>query len=412
MSLTDARGLELSGASPSALEHFERALAAHLRGHGDVARPLALALVDAPGFAMAWLFSAYQVLGGREPAGVARAATILVRLAGMRLNARERAHAAAVAAMADGEFDRAGALHGAILAEYPRDVLALQVAHSCDYIRGDARSLKRRAAAVIPAWSEALPGYHAVLTMRAFALEEAGAYCRAEEYVRRALALEPGDARAHHTMAHVHEMLGRARDGIRWAGERAPLWAGDDPLAVHNWWHVALFNLRLGRTAQALAIYDRRIRPRLDGALSVAIDASALLWRVRLGGGEPGDRWHALADRWMPHAEDAYCAFNDVHAMMAFVAAGRRERANALVAAQRGRAALGGTNGAMTRFIGLPACLALRDFGEGRHGEAAARLRGLPPIAHRLGGSRAQHGIIADTLDAALRADRRLALAA
>jgi tetratricopeptide (TPR) repeat protein len=412
MPLRDYRGLELSGASPRALELFEGALAEHLsfRGAGDAA--LAQALEDSPGFAMAHAFAAYLALGGRDPAGAASARAILARSAGLPMNQRERAHMQAIAAIAAGEQERAGALHGEILAEHPRDVLALGVAHSCDYLRGDVSSLHRRVARVLGAWRPELPGYHAVLAMYAFGLEESGRYGQAEDYARRALEIEPRDVRAHHALVHVFEMLGRAGDGIRWAGERSAYWTGDSAAATHNWWHVALFNLSLGRRAQALAIYDWRLRPGLERGLSALIDASALLWRMQLLGADVGSRWHELAARWAPHAEDAYCAFSDLHAMMAFAADGRRESAEALLAAQQRRIGRGGTNDAMTRLVGLPASRALRAFGEGDYRQAAALLGGLPALAHRLGGSRAQQGIVALTLEEAQRRASRSALRA
>jgi tetratricopeptide (TPR) repeat protein len=399
----DTRGLALSGASPRAIELYEGALAEHLSFRATAGDPIAQALEDSPGFAMAHAFAAYRALGGREPGGAEAASTIVERSARLPMNRRERMHMRAISELAAGEHERAGALHAEILAEHPRDVLALATAHSCDYVRGDVTSLQRRVAQVLGAWRADLPGYHAVLAMYAFGLEEAGEYARAEEYVRRALELEPRDVRAHHALVHVYEMTDRPADGIRWAGERAAYWADGSAASTHNWWHVALFNLSLGRRAQALAIYDWRIRPRLAHGLSALIDATALLWRFELQGAGVGRRWGELADHWAPHAEDAYCAFSDLHAMMAFAADGRRERGAALLAAQTRRALQGGTNGAMTRLVGLPAARGLSAFGEGRYAEAAQQLGRLPALAHRLGGSRAQHGIVALTLEEAVR---------
>ena len=76
-----------------------------------------------------------------------------------------------------------------------------------------------RVAVVLPAWASDLPGYHAVLVMRAFSLEECGEYERAEQAARAALAMNPFDARAHHVMAHVFEMTERADAGVRWMNE-------------------------------------------------------------------------------------------------------------------------------------------------------------------------------------------------
>lgn len=407
MPLEDYRGLGISGASPRALELYEAALEEYLSFRGAPGGLLERALQDSPGFAMAHAFAAYVALGGRDPAGVRAATAILERSAALPTNPRERAHRQAIAALAAGEIERSAAVHTEILAAHPRDVLALGVAHSCDYIRGDLHTLRRRAERSLGAWRRDLPGYHALLAMYAFALEEAGHYARAEDYARRALEIEPRDVRAHHALVHVYEMLGRPEDGIRWAGERAEYWAGDTPAAVHNWWHVALFNLRLERRAQALAIYDWRIRPRLGSGLSALIDATALLWRFELLGADTGRRWGELASAWEPHAADGYCAFSDLHAMMAFAADGRAASAKALLAAQRQRIGRGGTNDAMTRLVGLPASRALAAFGQGRYREAMKRLSGLPALAHRLGGSRAQHGVVALTLEEAARRAHR-----
>jgi len=415
MTLRDERGLTVSGATPAALEHFERSLAASLLYRGDAATHLQAAIDEAPGFVMAQVLAAHAALGGREPSGVSRARDILARVSGLPMNARERDHVAAIGRLASGELERASALHDAILAETPRDILALHAAQATSYLQGDADAMQERVARVLPAWSESLPGYHAVLSMYAFGLEETGQYALAESFAQRALALEPYDVRAHHAMTHVHEMRGDAEAGIRWAGERSAFWAGDTPIALHCWWHVALFHLRLGRTAQALAVYDWRLRRDLGRALSVLIDATSLLWRIELGGGDVGGRWREVADRWAPHAEDTHCAFSDIHAMMAFAADGRKEQARALLAAQARRASQGGSNGPMTRFIGAPAATAIHAFGEGRYREAVWRLRELPEVVHRIGGSRAQQGIIGQTLEAArqraARSPRRLAAA-
>ena len=64
------------------------------------------------------------------------------------------------------------------------------------------------------------------------------------------------------------------------------------------------------------------------------IDASALLWRLQLRGVDLGDRWDALADRWAVVSDASTYAFNDLHAMMAFVGADRMGDAARLLDAQ------------------------------------------------------------------------------
>ena len=55
------------------------------------------------------------------------------------------------------------------------------------------------------------------------------------------------------------------------------------------------------------------------------IDATALLWRLRLENVDVGRRFDGVADEWEARLDQdrAFYAFNDVHAMLAFAAAGR-----------------------------------------------------------------------------------------
>ena len=57
----------------------------------------------------------------------------------------------------DDDFDQARATLGELLRLDPRDALALQVAHSLDYVSGDMECMKERVAAVLPAWSRNCP---------------------------------------------------------------------------------------------------------------------------------------------------------------------------------------------------------------------------------------------------------------
>jgi len=401
--LRDARGCRVSGASGRALDHYERALHGFLAWRGEPRAEARLALEEAPGFVMGHVLEAQLHLCSRDPSGAAVARARLERAQHLPQDARERMHLAAIATALRGDWDRAREPLACILGQHPRDLLALAVSHTIDHYLGDTQDPHERVAAVLPAWSRDDPGYHGVLAMHAFGLEEAGRYVQAEEAALAALDLEPGDIRAHHARCHVLEMQGRAAEGLRWMGERAAHWNGSGASSTHVWWHLALYHLELGDARHALEIYDRRI-----GAETVneVIDASALLWRLHLRGAALGERWRVLAARWAPHAEDAFCAFNDVHAMLAFVGAGRRDLQRRLRRAQRRRLAHGGTNHGMLRDVGLPACEALAAFGKQDFTTAARLLRDLPAVSHRLGGSHAQRGVLGLTLRAALIGDR------
>jgi tetratricopeptide (TPR) repeat protein len=397
----DRRGCAISGASDAALALYERAFSSLWLQRGDALGLARQASSEAPGFVAAHQLEAGLLLSSRDVRDFRSAARVLERVQGLPRNAREQRHDAAITAAAGGDFAGASRIYDEVLREEPRDVAALHVAQVFDYYLGNPSALCARPARVLRHWVSVLPGYHAVLSMHAFGLEECGEYAAAEQAARRALEIEPLDVRAHHVVAHVLEMQGRAVEGLRWMGSRSAQWTGAGAAATHLWWHLALYHQQLGRPDLALAVYDRRMH---GEGLSRLIDASALLWRLHLAGSQLEARFEALAERWAPYAEDAYCAFNDLHAMMAFVGARRWKLAERLLAAQARRvAASWSANLDMTRLVGLPACRALAAFGHGDFGTAEGLLRALPPVAHRIGGSHAQRDVLLLTRAAAAR---------
>ncbi len=402
MSRHDFRGCAVSGATPAALDAFERALASFLSWRNGAEEHLATALREAPAFVMAHVLQAYLRLSSRDPAHVRAVRPILARAAGLGANARERHHLAAIAAVLADDYERAKALLGALLREHPRDALALQVAHALDYVTGDLDCMAERLPAALPAWSRELSGYHAVLAMQAFSLEESGHYERAREFAQQALAFDPLDARAHHVVAHVFEMTGRADAGLDWMYRNVPYWAVGTVVAVHGWWHVALFHLAKGQVDDALSLYDGRIRAGRSPAMSDMIDAASLLWRIELLGGNVGARWGELAAAWAPHVADGFCTFTDVHAAIAFAGARDWNLAKRLEHELVRRCSQPGRYGETTRQVGLTACRGIIAFGRGDHARAVDLLRSLPAFAHRIGGSHAQRHVLQLTLGRAV----------
>ena len=391
--------MEMAGTTPAALEAYERALRALWLMSGDVLAEAQAAVRLAPGFVAGHQLMASLLLYGRDKRGAKRGQVVLAALEGLPMNVRERAHLRALRAARDGDLAAARGVYDSLLAATPRDAVALWAAQVIDYYLGDSNMLRARVERVLPAWTPGAPGRHAVLAMHAFGLEESGEYEAAEEAAREALELEPGDLRALHALFHVFEMQSRPLAGIRLAAARK------QALPNHLWWHTALFHMQLARADRSLEILDQRLR--FDD-LDDLIDASSLLWRLQLAGVDVGTRFGALAERWAPYAEDAFCAFNDLHAMMAFAAARRWPLAERLISALERRVAEGrGTNTDMTRLVGLPASRALYAFMRGQAGRAESLLRGLPPVAHRIGGSHAQRDVIQLTRAAAAAAARQ-----
>ena len=383
----------LTGATPRALELYEQALWRFTCHRGGVLEAARSASREAPGFVAARQLEAWTLLCGRDPSGAEAAGWAYAAMQALPMSPRERAHTAAIAAVIDGDAQRACRVLDQALAEDPHDLVALAAGHAFDHLFGDADAQLARTARVLGLWSPGRPGYHAVLSMHAFALEESGDYHRAEDAARHALELEPHDIRAHHAVAHVLEMLGRPGEGVHWMAEREGYWNDAGASATHQWWHLALFHLERDETRQALGIYDRHIGVE-PVAISELIDASALLWRLALRGLDLGARWQALAERWAPHATDAFCAFNDLHAMLAFAGARRIDLALRLLGAQPRAAARPGATGEMSRMVGEPACRAIHAFANGDFVSAERILRGLPPVASRIGGSHAQRDVL------------------
>jgi tetratricopeptide (TPR) repeat protein len=368
------------------------ALADFLAHRGDPLAAARAAVRADPESGAAQLVEATLLLCSRDARDFEPAARAYASLTRLTLEPHERAHLGAIDAALEGDLAGACRAYDEILAGTPHDLLALAAAQTFDYYLGNPASQLARTSRALESWQRTASGYHAVLAMHAYALQECGAYEEAEAAAYRALALQPWDLRAHHAIAHVMEMQGRFEEGIRWLGARSALWTGAGAASTHLWWHIALYRLELGRPEQALAIYDHRMQ---GDSLSELIDASALLWRLQLAGVPLEKRFHALAARWSPYAEDAYCAFNDLHAMMAFVGGQRPDDANRLLAALERRVARpSGANHDMTRLVGLPASRALAAYGRGDFSGAARLLRALPPVAHRIGGSHAQRDVL------------------
>jgi hypothetical protein len=258
-----------------------------------------------------------------------------------------------------------------------------------------------------------MPGYHALLGMHAFGLEETGEYARAEAQGRASVELEPRDGWGQHAVAHVMVMQGRRRDGIGWMRANPEAWSSESFLAVHNWWHVALFHLGLDEVDEVFVLFDGPICGKGSTIVLEMIDGSAMLWRLHLRGIDVGNRWEAVANGWTPIASAGNYAFNDMHAMMAFVGAGRMRDAQAVLEAQRVAMEQPGDNAVFTREVGHPATLAIKAFGDGDYAETVRLLRPIRSYAHRFGGSHAQRDVLDLTLiEAAKRAGQKALAAA
>jgi hypothetical protein len=405
----DARAVPVSSCKPESLDDYEKALYQFQSYFGDPTETLAQTLENDPEFVLGHIFnaSAMLMMSERQYLPMVRASIEAAEALAHKSNAREKGLLAAARQWMEGRWGEACVTWDRVLADHPRDALAIQLAHLTDFFLGDAVNLRDRVGRVIGSWDKDTPGYSYILGMQAFGLEECNQFERAEAAADNALAIEARDGWSVHAKAHVLEMQNRYAEGQQFMRGRVDDWAPDNGFAFHNWWHLALFHLEGEDFDGALQLYDAEILPGESEVSLQMLDASALLWRIGLQGVDVGERWAGIADLWARKipAENGYYAFNDLHAIIALVGAGRLAEAREVLADLKQAAV---TNPDLTRMmardVGVPACEAMIAFAEERYDAAVDRLLPIRGIANRFGGSNAQRDILSQTLiESALR---------
>jgi tetratricopeptide (TPR) repeat protein len=403
--LKDRYGNLMSTSSQAAVKKFDHACELIRLYRGDPIAALDAAIEEDPDFAMAWAARAGILVQQTDKAYMEEAERSIRAGAAANGNERERAHLAAAQHWFEGRIHDATIAFARIAQDHPRDLIALQGAHLGCFYTGRQADLRDWPVQALRAFSRSDDGYHAVLGMAAFGYEECGDYARADQAGREAVSLDPRDGWAVHAVAHVNEMRGDVKTGIPWLRDSADSWAPESGFAFHNWWHLALLHLDNGATDEALRVYDTKVRRDDSAVLLEWIDASALLWRLKLEGVDAGPRWQSLAASWERTADDGFYAFNDLHALMAFLGAGRSQDVTRTLSAMRRAASEESDNGYMTRAVGLPLAEAFVGFDDGRYAETVEKIGAVRGIAQRFGGSHAQRDILSLTmLHAAIRA--------
>ncbi len=414
MASQDLRGNLLGTDSAVARDAAESALWRMMSFYEPPLDDLDRALAHDPHWSLPHVMKAGFLLSLTEPSMVLQARSHLERAAALLPAGptRERVHLEATQRVADGRWHDACGLWDEWLLEHPRDALALQWAHLWDFYRGDAINLRARPARALPEWSEADPLFPHVLALHAFGLEENNLQALAEEAGRRVLALDVRSPWAIHAVAHVMEMQGRFDDGAAWLRQHQSAWAEGNGYACHLWWHLALFRLEGLDDTGVLRLVDAHLA---GDALQVTlqrVDAAAILWRLHLLGVAVRERCAALLAQWdLADASAGYYAFNDVHALLAMLAADDGARAEHWVARCAARALAADdaprSNHAMAREVGAPLMRALLAFARAECGSAAQALYAVRAKAQRFGGSHAQRDLIDQTLLAACASGSR-----
>jgi hypothetical protein len=413
MALRDAFGVPLSGGDAQAVARYDVALGKLLPMCNDPVAEVDAAIAIDPGLVMGHVLKGVLCILGTDKSQLPDARAALVAAQGVAGHAtqREQGHIAALAAWVDGRLFDACTCWERVLVDEPSDALAMFAAHQGDFLLGQSSELRDRVARRLPDIERggALEGYY--LGMHAFGLEEMGDYMRGEEAGREAVRRDARDAWGAHAVAHVLEMTNRIDDGVGWLTSTAQGWSTDNLFAVHNWWHLALYYFDRQQWDQVLRLYDERIHPSASASIMDMLDASSLLWRLMLHGVDVGRRWQRVAEAWEPRIDDAWYAFNDSHAMMAFAGAVRDDLAQRLLSIMERTARFDSDNGAMTRSVGLPLARALHAYAHGKYAAVVDLLAPIRAIAARGGGSHAQRDLLAQTLISAAERSGQVSMA-
>ena len=280
------------------------------------------AMHDPSPIVQAYCAALHMFAESRDAAPNARPCIERAQAAASRATPREQRFIRAIAAWADGDIRRAIALHEEQAREFPRDLASLKLGQYHCFNTGDCPGMLRLALAALPAAAD-VPYLHG---MAAFGYEQCHLMREAEDSARRAIEMCRKEPWAHHALGHVMLTGGRLDEGLAFMRSVSDTWSGLNSFMVtHNWWHVALFLIDLGRDAEALEVYDRHVWGVEKAYSQDQVGAVSLLARFELAGIAVGERWDDVAGYLADRQSDQVLPFLDLQYLYGLARAGRTE---------------------------------------------------------------------------------------
>ena len=392
--LTDLYGLSVSTSDRAAVDAYDRGVRSLLGFGAGTADTFRTAVEADPEFALARAGLGVALFLDEKPAE-ARAAMDQAKAAVAGLPEREQRHVEACNLFVSGRVPDATTLITEILAERPRELMLAQRLYFFHFWQGRSADLLRVTSSIVGAFDA--DSY--MLGLHAFALEENGQYAEALRLAERAMGLNPQDAWAVHTFAHVLYETGENDRGAEALPPRVQPCTHLGYFRNHLAWHIALLHLAAGRYDHAERMFRSVFATLPIGIASDLHDAVALGWRLDLFARPDPARWAHLGGQAAARADLGLLLFHDVHVAMALAAAGDWTAAERHLDRLRQR-------GARSRTPTLPEVVVplvegLHAFARGDHATAVARIMPIESRIHEIGGSHAQREIFHDTLLAA-----------
>jgi len=397
MQYLDFLGLNHSAYSNQDVKLFEQVTESYLQFKPDTMAKLNNLTEQDTAPPMAHILKGYLLKMGSDPRLAKPINQSLEWLSNAELNHREHLHAAAFNDWLGDNVNASIDKFELILDTYPTDIIALKAAHNLYFYRGDAGSMYKSVARVLPAWEEhSWKGY--VLGLYSFGLEESGLYQQAETAGREAVGLNSNDLWAAHAVTHVCQMQSRWQDGLTWLHDRIHEWTDTNNFVYHLHWHEALLHLSSGDSGAALDIYDQVLTMPLQDDLYLDIcNAASLLWRLQMQGLDVTDRWHVL-QQWQHRATDNELIFITLHYLMAPAILNDNPAINQALKAIRKWSQGTGEQASICRSIGLKTAEAVVDLGQHRASNGIKKLKQVEKHLYTIGGSHAQRQLFSDLI--------------
>jgi tetratricopeptide (TPR) repeat protein len=364
---------------PGAIEAFDRASAAD------------------PGFAMPHAGKAQVLVRGGDVVG-GRAALAAAQSFSDGISAREAGHIRFFELVFAGETHKAIVFLETHLAEWPRDALIVGIAANPNGLIGGSGQIgqKRQIAVLMDRLAPHYGDDAWFLSFHAMALSEDGRLAEAQAKIDRSLALTTKNAHGAHGYAHICYESGALEASRSFLTPWLQTYPRNGFFHGHLSWHLSLCELQAGNFETARNLYRDAITPNRHsgGPQQKLSDGAGFLWRSELAGlPRDNDAWLATYNCAKQELPRPTGGLADLHVILAQAVAGGDDVSRQARSEEISR---------QERYLSgdfLPAVgQGIRAFERGDPAGAIAALSPLADESERIGGSRAQHDLIAFTL--------------
>lgn len=390
--MRDELGLDYTTDNPDCVQLFCEALENYLASSAQVMPSLEQLFEQDPAMPMALLFRAYLLKFAADPRF--RAAinqcfdTVSAR---PDLNDREQRHLKALSLWQADQMTDAVAVFDGIVLDYPKDMLALRIAHHLHFYGSGGRQMMESLQVALENHETNDRYYGFLKGMHSFALEESGHYPEAEAAGLEALDINRKDIWAAHAVTHVYQMQSRFEEAISFIESRLPEWNSANNFVYHLHWHKALQHIGLGNLDQALIVYDEAlVEPLADDFYLDVCNATSLLWRLEMSGSNVGDRWAPLHELSKNRVQDDELVFTSLHYLIAPAILGDATTVKAGLDHFHHWSNAKTSQGTVAKIVGETMATALTKLASEQKREGVTLMQSVQNEIYRIGGSHAQ----------------------